>query len=87
MAEDVIDFVIFYWLDQGDKRHALSERLCARDKGEAVEMVMEKLNKRFFDFDSETEGHVVVQSAHVRYVEIELGSGSGCGPNELPVGF
>ena len=82
-----MDFMVFYWLMQGDRKHALSERLCARDKSEVVEMVMEKLNKRFFDFESDTEGHVVIQSAHVQYVEIESGSGAGCGPNELPVGF
>ena len=84
--EALMDFVVFYWVSQGDKRHALSERLCAKDKASVVEMVMEKLNKRFFDFDSETEGHVVLQSAHVQYVEIESGSG-GCGASDMPEGF
>lgn len=86
-AEGVMDFMVFYWLEQGDKRHALSERLCANSRDEVVEMVMEKLNKRYFHFNSDTEGYVIVQSEHVRYVEIENGNGGGCAPNELPVGF
>lgn len=68
-------FMVYYWIQQGDKGHSLCECMTAESQDDATRMVQRRLEMPTFAFDAERQGRVIVRTAHVQYVEIEEG---GC---------
>lgn len=72
-------FMVYYWIQQGEKGHSLCECMSAESKDDATHIVQRRLEMPSFAFDSEGEGRVIIRTAHVQYVEIEEG---GCDTEE-----
>ena len=64
-------YLVYYWVNQTDRNHPISEYLYAESLEAAEKRVEERLDKRIFALESESHGRIMVVSAHVQYVEIE----------------
>ena len=65
------EFVVYYWFARGEKGHAVCQKMNAASVEEVAVRVQENLAKPSFAFESETEGHMVLQTANILYCEIE----------------
>ncbi|MDX1933757.1 MAG: hypothetical protein SFU56_14255 [Capsulimonadales bacterium] len=66
-------YMVYYWMQQGDKGASLCEYLNAESLDEATSQIQRRLDLPTFAFDSEGRGRVIVRTAHIQYVEIEVG--------------
>jgi hypothetical protein len=77
-------FMIYYWIQHGDKSHSVCECINADNLEHATTVVQEQLLKPSISFDSIGKGRVILQTPHIQYVEIEDGE---CAAGDLPEGF
>lgn len=75
-------FTAYYWFDRGDKGRSVCETISASSLDEATRRVEERLRQPYFSFNSSQDGHVVVQTGHVQYVEVESDRDSSCGDED-----
>lgn len=79
-------YMVYYWLQHGDKGHSISECLAADSVEQALVQVQDRMQRPSFSFHSASQGHVILMTQHVQYVEIEE-DGSACEESDLPHGF
>ncbi len=70
-----MQFLVYYWLRQGDKAHSLCEHVQADSLDHATHLVGERLLQKVISFDSDGRGRVVVHTDHIQFAEIEKGGG------------
>jgi len=73
----VSKFTAYYWLQQSEKKFALSQTIEADSLDAATTIVEEQLRLPIFSFDSDSHGRVIILSAHVQYAELEIGDVRG----------
>lgn len=76
-------YMIYYWVQQGEKGHSLPEEIQAESLDKATEYAQENLTKVSFTFESKKQGRVIVRTAAVQYIEIEecYGDAASSGSN------
>jgi hypothetical protein len=64
-------FVVYYWVQQGDRRRSICEKMTAESLDEATTMVQRRMEFPSFAFDSDRQARTILRTAHIQYIEIE----------------
>lgn len=65
------EFTAYYWFAIGEKGRSICETIQADSLEQATDIVQERLKRPSFAVHSPTDGHVLVHSANVLFVEME----------------
>jgi hypothetical protein len=66
-------FMVYYWVQQGDRRRSICERMTAESLDEATTMLQRRMEFPSFAFDTDQQARVILRTAHIQYVEIAAG--------------
>ena len=69
-------FMVYYWVQQGDRRRSICERMTAESLDEATTIVQRRMEFPSFAFDTDQLARVILRTAHIQYIEIEAGEHS-----------
>jgi hypothetical protein len=64
-------FMVYYWVQQGDRRRSICEQMAAESLDEATTMVQRRMEFPSFAFDSDRQARIILRTAHIQYIEIE----------------
>ena len=75
-------FMVYYWVQQGDRRRSICEKMAAESLDEATTMVQHRMEFPSFAFDSDRQARIILRTAHIQYIEIEAGENADADGDE-----